>query len=257
MIRSWSLKACFTIGCLLLMVAEAKAAEELRVKVIASYPHDAAAFTQGLLLEGDVFYESTGLEGLSSLRRVDARTGRVLHKVDLDRRLFGEGLVRLDTRLVQLTWKDGIAIVWDAETLTELERWHYSGEGWGLTFDGNQLIQSDGSSWLTFRDPMDFSQQAKLQVKLDGRPLAELNELEFAEGKLYANVWGSDRIVRIDPSSGEVEATIDAGGLLAGNEKVGTDVLNGIAWDAQSKTFWITGKRWPKMFQVVFERAAR
>lgn len=230
------------------------AAEKLRVKVLASYPHDAGAFTQGLQIEGEAFYESTGLEGQSSVRKVDMKTGKVLQKKDLPSNLFGEGLARLDTRLVQLTWQNGVAIVWDAATLTELERWRYSGEGWGLAYDGNQLIQSDGSSWLTFRDPNDFSVQGRVEVKLDGFPVDQLNELEYVEGKLYANIWGSEEIVKIDPLTGKVEAVIDARGLLKQNEKLGADVLNGIAWDAKTKTFWITGKRWPKMFQVVFEK---
>ncbi len=243
------------IGIVLLGAFPGEAAERLRVKVLASYPHDAGAFTQGLQMEGDILYESTGLEGLSSLRRVDPRTGKVLKKVDLESNLFGEGLTRLDTRLVQLTWQNGIAIVWDAATFTELERWRYHGEGWGLAYDGNQLILSDGSSWLSFRDPSDFSVQGRVEVKLDGLPIDNLNELEFAEGKLYANIWGREEIVRIDPLTGKVEAVIEAKNLLKPNERVGAEVLNGIAWDATTKTFWITGKRWPKMFQVVFEKA--
>ncbi len=248
-----------TLGALLMAItlgtaANAAPAERLKVKVLASYPHDGAAFTQGLQFEGDFFYESTGLEGQSSVRKVEVKTGAVLKKAPLDDRLFGEGLVHLDNRLIQLTWLDGIAIVWDAETLTELQRWKYQGEGWGLTFDGNQLIQSDGSSWLTFRDPNDFSVQGKLRVKQAGLPIDQLNELEFAEGKLYANLWGRDEIVRIDPATGEVDAVIEARNLLGPKEKLGADVLNGIAWDAKTKTFWITGKRWPRMFQVVFEK---
>lgn len=244
------------IGIWLLFPATS-AAEKLKVKVLASYPHDRQAFTQGLQIEGETFFESTGLEGQSSLRRVEMKTGKVLKKVDLAPNLFGEGLTRVDTRLVQLTWQHGIAIVWDAETLTELQRWRYDGEGWGITYDGNQLIQSDGTATLTFRDPNDFSVQGRLQVKLDGVPVDDLNELEFAEGKIYANVWGKDHIVRIDPLTGKVEAVIDAQGLLKKTDLLGADVLNGIAWDAKTKTFWITGKRWPKMFQVVFEKAEK
>lgn len=247
------------LGALLLALAFASAAraapaERLKVKVLASFPHDGGAFTQGLQFEGDFFYESTGLEGQSSVRKVEVKTGKVLKKTALDDRLFGEGLVHLDSRLIQLTWQNGIAIVWDAETLTELQRWRYQGEGWGLTYDGNQLIQSDGSSWLTYRDPNDFSVQGKLQVKREGFPVDQLNELEFAERKIYANLWGQDEIVRIDPATGEVDAVIEAKNLLKPNERLGADVLNGIAWDAKTQTFWITGKRWPKMFQVVFEK---
>lgn len=237
-----------------LLFPDSAAAEKLRVKVLAAYPHDAGAYTQGLQMEGDVLLESTGLEGQSSLRRVDPKTGKVLQKIALAPHLFGEGLARLDTRLVQLTWRNEIAIVYDAATLTELERWRYSGEGWGLAYDGNQLIHSDGSAWLTFRDPNDFSLQGRVEVKLDGVPIDQLNELEFAEGKVYANLYGADEILKIDPTTGKVEAVIDARGLLKPNEQIGADVLNGIAWDAKTKTFWITGKRWPKMFQVVFEK---
>lgn len=245
------------LGGFLMASLPVEAAEQWRVKVLATYKHDAGAFTQGLLFEkpGEVLLESTGLNGRSGVRRVEAKTGKVLESVSLDRSLFGEGLAKVDSRLVQLTWENGVAIVWDAATLTEIQRWSYEGEGWGLTFDGNQLIQSDGSARLTFRDPNDFSTQAHLEVKQAGRPVAQLNELEFAEGKLYANIWGKNEIVRIDPQTGEVEAVIDAKGLLQPNEQPGTDVLNGIAWDEKSKTFWITGKLWPKMFQVVFEKA--
>ena len=227
--------------------------EQLGIKILGVYPHDPGAFTQGLVWDGGVLYESTGLYGKSSLRRVEPTNGEVLERRLVDPNLFGEGLAMVEGRLVQLTWKAGIALVYDLATLEQVDEYGFNGEGWGLAYDGRRLVMSDGSSRLTLRNLDDFQWQATIEVQLEGRPMSDLNELEFAEGSLYANVWGQERIVRIDPDTGRVEAVIDASRLLSRDERSRVDVLNGIAYDPVSKTFWLTGKFWPKMFQVVFE----
>ena len=231
---------------------KAPTVERLRVEVLASYPHDRTAFTQGLLWHQGSLYESTGLYALSTLRRVDPTSGEVLERVDLDDSLFGEGLVRVGDRLIQLTWQEGLALVYETAGLVPIDQLPYSGHGWGLAFDGRRLIMTDGSSRLTFRDPETFREQGSVEVIFDGAPLREINEMESVDGELYANVLNQDRIYRIDPDSGQVGAVIDASGLLSVMEKRGAGVLNGIAYDPSSKTFWITGKNWPRIFQVVF-----
>lgn len=226
--------------------------EKLEVKVLAVYPHDPTAFTQGLVWDGGLLYESTGLYGKSTLRRVDPTSGTVLDKTFLDSNFFGEGLAIVDGSLVQLTWKAGVAFVYDIASLELIDEYGYNGEGWGLAFHDGKLWMSDGSSRITRRAPEDFRWLETLEVDAGDERVADLNELEFAEGHLYANVWGQDRIVRMDPETGKVDAIIDASGLLAPQEAKMVDVLNGIAYDPVSKTFWLTGKFWPKMFQVVF-----
>ncbi len=230
--------------------------ERLSIKVLAVHPHDPVAFTQGLVWDGGVLYESTGLYGRSSLRRVEPMTGEVLERRMVDPNLFGEGLARVGGKLLQLTWKAGIALVYDVGTLEQIDEYGFNGEGWGLAYDGQRLMMSDGSHRLTVRDPEDFRWLETIEVRLAGSPVPNLNELEFAEGDLYANVWGDERIVRIDPFSGAVTATIDASDLLLPEEKARVDVLNGIAYDPVSRSFWLTGKFWPKIFQVSFVPAA-
>ncbi len=227
--------------------------QRLSIKVLAVYPHDPGAFTQGLVWDGGVFYESTGLYGKSSLRRVEPMSGQVLAHRAVDPNLFSEGLALVEDRLLQLTWKAGIALVYDLANLELVDEYGFNGQGWGLAYDGGRLVMSDGTHRLTFRDISDFRWLSTLEVTLAGRPVKDINELEFAEGALYANVWGQERILRIDPDSGEVDGVIDASGLLSPEEKSRVDVLNGIAYDPVSKTFWLTGKFWPRMFQVVFE----
>ena len=231
---------------------EAKKAEQLRVEVLAEHPHDREAFTQGLLWHDGVLWESTGQYGRSSVRKVDPMSGAVLLQTDLDPNLFGEGLALVDDRFIQLTWMSGLALVYDAASLVPTGQFTYSGQGWGLAFDGERLVMSNGSAELTYRDPETFAVLGKVRVTLEGRPLANLNELEVAEGWIYANVWQQERIYRIEAASGKVRAVIDASGLLSPMERFRTDVFNGIAYDDTSQTFWITGKNWPTMFQVVF-----
>ncbi len=226
--------------------------ERLAVEVVNSFPHDPAAFTQGLLWSGGKLYESTGLEGRSTLRRVDLTTGRSEKLTGLPDEIFAEGLALAGDELIQLSYRNGRAFVYALPTFAKLREHPYSGEGWGLTFDGRRLVMSDGSARLVFRDPASFAAKGEITVMHAGQPVARLNELEWAEGQIFANIWMTDTIVRIDPESGEVTAHIDAAGLLAASERAGTDVLNGIAHAPERGTFFITGKLWPKLFEVRF-----
>jgi glutaminyl-peptide cyclotransferase len=198
-------------------------------------------------------YESTGQYGKSELRRVRLNDGKVLAKRKLDPGFFGEGLALVGRRLIQLTWRAGIAFVSDVATLQEQETLRYAGEGWGLCYDGTALVMSNGSSSLDFRDPETMELRRKLKVTKDGRPVEELNELECVGKEIYANVWRHDEILRIDPATGRVTASIDASGLLTRAESRRADVLNGIAYKPDSKTFLLTGKLWPQIFEVDFE----
>jgi len=214
--------------------------------------HDPGAFTQGLLWSEGRLYESTGEYGRSSVRRVDPVTGTVEKEVSLAPDLFGEGLALVEDRLIQLTWRRGVALVYDVASFEEIDRYSYQGEGWGLCFDGYRLYMSNGTSTLSVRDRDSFEEVDRLQVSLEGRSPGALNELECAEGWVYANVYETDFIVRIDPQSGEVRAIIDATDLLTPEESQGVDVLNGIAYRDDRSSFLLTGKYWPKMFEVVF-----
>jgi glutamine cyclotransferase len=234
----------------------AKPAEILRVQVVKTYPHDRGAFTQGLLLHQGTLYESTGQVGQSSLRQVELETGRVIRKVDVPPPYFAEGLALFGDRLIQLTWQHGKAFIYDRRTFARQGELSYRGEGWGLSYDGKHLVMSDGSANLTFRNPTDFSVTRTLRVTLNGQPLDHVNELEWVDGSVYANVWMRDVIVRIDPATGRVTQRIDAANLLSPLERQGTDVLNGITYDPSDKTFLITGKNWPKLFRVRFVRSA-
>jgi len=224
----------------------------LRARVVSSFPHDPQAFTQGLLwFEGKLF-ESTGMWGRSSVRRVDLGTGMVEKKVDLASSLFGEGLARVGGSLLQLTWQNGRAIRYDIESFDWLSEHAYDSEGWGLCHDGVDMWRSDGSSVLRIHDSTTFAEQGRVEVRLHGEPVEQLNELECAEGWIYANILGSDEIVRIDPGSGRVVAVVDASGLLAFDEGRAVGPLNGIAYRSEAQTFLLTGKQWPKLFEVVF-----
>jgi glutamine cyclotransferase len=220
-------------------------------EVVRTFPHDPTAFTQGLVFRDGELIESTG-RAPSSIRRVRLEDGVVLQKRDLDPEYFGEGLTEIDGRVISLTWTNGVAFVWKADDLTPTERFSYAGEGWGLTHDGTRLILSDGSPALRFFDPATFAETGRVPVTLNGRPVRQLNELEWIDGEVWANVWQTNYILRIDPASGNVVGIIDLSGLLpAGTIKdPNDDVLNGIAWDGKTRRLFVTGKNWPSLFEI-------
>ncbi len=219
--------------------------------VVKAYPHDREAFTQGLVwLDGQIL-ESTGLFGRSTLRRVELETGKVLQRVNVPAREFAEGLAVLDGRAIQLTWNSGKGFVYDLGSFKLEREFSYAGEGWGLTTDGRQLILSDGSARLRFLDPKTFQETRSVTVVAAGRPVSRLNELEYVRGEVFANVWHTDHVVRVDPVTGRVTGVIDFAGLLPAAERAGfEDVLNGIAYDAVGDRLFVTGKHWPKLFEV-------
>jgi glutamine cyclotransferase len=221
-------------------------------RIVHTYPHDPQAFTQGLIFLDGHLYESTGLNGRSTLRMDDLETGRVLQSLPLPSKYFGEGLTDWGSTLVQLTWLDHIGFVYDRFSFRQLRTFHYDGEGWGLTHDGKDLILSDGTATLRFLDPDTFRVVRRVVVKDRGSPVTQLNELEFIHGQIYANVWLTDRIARISPTTGKVLGWIDLGGLLPANERSDPNgaVLNGIAWDAAHDRLFVTGKLWPKLFEI-------
>lgn len=235
----------------LLQTAPAIAAQRYAINVVNSYPHDRDAFTQGLLFAHGELYESTGQNGKSSVRRVDLESGKVLAQATLEDKYFAEGLALVGDRLVQLTWKAGTGVVYDRKTLKRLKTFEYAGQGWGLTYDGKRLIMSDGSNELRFFDPQTYEQTGRLKVSYQGQPLNLINELEMVKGELWANIWKYDLIVRINTETGLVDGVADASGLrqsLTGPYRL--DVLNGIAYDEQADRLYLTGKWWPKVFQV-------
>jgi glutaminyl-peptide cyclotransferase len=228
------------------------AVEQLRVQVHRTLPHDRQAFTQGLVWHAGKLYESTGLRGRSALRRIDPGTGAVEQRRAISVMHFGEGLAWQGERLVMLTWHAEQALVFGIEDFDRRPAMGYRGEGWGLCHDGVRFVMSDGSARLTFRDSETFAALGSVAVTQDGRPLADLNELECVGDSVYANVFRQDFIVRIDPATGAVTERIDAGGLLTAEQAAGADVLNGIAHDPETGRFYITGKLWPVMFEVSF-----
>ncbi len=215
------------------------------------YPHDTHAFTEGLLFLNGVIYESTGLLGESSLRRVDLLTGKTEQRLDLAPEYFGEGLAALGGRLYQLTYKSGKAFVYDLKSFKLEREFRYSGEGWGLATDGASLLMTDGSDQIRFIDPATFETRRTLHVTEQGRPVDQLNELEWVKGEIFANVWKTQRVACIDPATGVVRAWVDLSGLLSAADLTpNLDVLNGIAYDPEGDRLFVTGKFWPKMFQI-------
>lgn len=220
-------------------------------RVVHAYPHDPQAFTQGLVYVGGHIYESTGLNGQSTLREEDLETGRVIREVSVPSRYFAEGLTNWGNTLIQLTWKAHVGFVYDRTTFQLLKTFHYPWEGWGLTQDGRNLIMSDGSSTIHFLNPRTFAEVRNIHVTDHGKPVDELNELEYIHGEIYANVWMTNRIVRISPTTGRVLGTIHLAGLLPAIEVRSRDaVLNGIAYDAAHNRIFVTGKLWPRLFQI-------
>ena len=234
--------------CFLCMACSA-GPRDYRATVLESYPHDHSAYTQGLFFQNDTLYETTGQYGESSLRKLDLKSGKVLEKVNFSRKYFAEGSCVLDGKLYILTWTSKVAFVYDAQTLKYEATWSYPREGWGLTTDGELLYASDGSNKIYVLSS-DFKLQRTIFVSLEGRPLRFLNELEWIDGKIWANVYTTDMLVVIDPADGKVEARIDCSGLLPVNQRTpDTDVLNGIAVNSKGEIF-LTGKNWSKLFKV-------
>lgn len=219
-------------------------------RVVASYPHDPDAFTQGLVFIDGVLVEGTGLNGRSSLRRVELATGRVLQQVDLPAQWFGEGVTALGDELVQLTWRDGVGLRYDRASLTPIGEFPLAGEGWGLTHDGTHWILSDGSDILFWLDPRDGRELRRVRVHDGLRAVSRLNELEYIDGEVWANLWQRDEIARIDPASGQVLGYLDLAGLRPADARGPDAVLNGIAWDAATRRLFVTGKLWPRVYQI-------
>jgi glutamine cyclotransferase len=219
--------------------------------VVNVWPHDRGAFTQGLVFLDGTLLESTGLNGHSTLRRVDLKTGAVTKQVEVPAQFFAEGLALLDGKLFQLTWQNQKGFVYDLKTFQLEREFSYEGEGWGLATDGHKLIMSDGTDQIRFLDPLTFKEERRIHVTARGQPVGRLNELEYVKGEIFANVWGTDYVVRIDPVTGRAVGVIDFTGLLAPQDRDGnTDVLNGIAYDAAGDRLFVTGKHWPKLFEV-------
>jgi glutaminyl-peptide cyclotransferase len=243
-----SLGACIV---LFLAVRPGRLPYYTSVRVVRSFPHDSGAFTQGLLFDGSTLFECTGLYGESTVRRVDLETGQVLQLRELEPRYFGEGCTIWNDTLVQLTWKSGVGIVYDKETLDIERQFEYTGEGWGLTHNGDRLIMSDGTSYLRFLDPQTLEELDRVQVRDRGdKPVESLNELEWIRGQVWANVWQTSRIVRIDPDTGQVLGWIDLSELVEGQS---AGVLNGIA--RRGRRVFVTGKRWDAIYDVKVEPA--
>lgn len=220
-------------------------------QIVNVYPHDPEAFTEGLAFRDGCLYEGTGLKGASSLRKVELATGSLLKTLPLPSQYFGEGIALFGNRIVQLTWQDHQGFVYDADTFEPLGQFTYPTEGWGLTQDGSRLIMSDGTSRLHFLDPVTFQETGHVDVHDDTGPVTRLNELEFVRGEIYANIWQEDRIARIDPATGTLLGLIDLSGLLASQHVTDpVDVLNGIAFDPQGERLFVTGKLWPKLFEI-------
>ena len=215
-------------------------------KVITTLPHDENAFTQGFLMSDGFFYESTGRYGASSLRRVDPESGEIIKFHELENKYFGEGLTVVGNKIIQLTWREHIGFVYDRETFSLLETFRYETDGWGLTYDGKRLIMSDGTATLYFLDPETFETVGQIEVSDEGGRVTRLNELEWIKGHIYANVWGEEYIVLIDPVKGRVVSQIDLTGLRTGP----VEVLNGIAYDARNDRIFVTGKLWPQVFEI-------
>jgi len=217
--------------------------------VLASLPHDTTSFTEGLQRDGTTLWEGTGLAGMSELRELDPDTGALVRSAPLPGKLWGEGIAVTGDTIWQLTYQDGVALLWDKATLKVKKQVALTGEGWGLCYDGNRLVQSDGSATLRFRNPATFAQTGALTVTLDGKPVPQLNELECAGGQVWANVWPTTQLVRINPASGRVTAKVDGGGLLTPEQAQGTDVMNGITW-LGGDDYLLTGKYWPVLLRV-------
>lgn len=236
-----------------------KAATRYSYKIVKTYPHDKEAYTQGLIYDNGEMIESTGLKGKSSLRKVKFETGEILKFYRLPDDIFGEGIASFDGKIVQISWQEQVAFLYDKASFTLINKFSYPfKEGWGLTFDGTNLIMSDGSSNLYFLDKEYFSELNRIEVCDENGPVDKLNELEYIDGEVWANIYYTDTIVRIDPKTGTILGKIDMSGLLKPEDRNSeTNVLNGIAYDPQTKRIWVTGKNWPKLFQITVQQKGR
>jgi glutamine cyclotransferase len=252
----WVLLSLAGVACALApaQAQRSQAAPVFGYEVVNVFPHDRNAFTQGLLYRDGVLYESTGLNGRSSLRKVQLETGRVLQQVNVESRYFAEGLTDWNSRLVQLTWNTHIGFVYDLASFKQLQTFSYDGEGWGLARDARRLVMSDGTSTLRFLDPQTLRVTGRVQVSDGGLPVRDLNELEMIDGQVYANVWMTDRIAMIAPDTGRVTGWINLAGLMPRGSVSGDAVLNGIAYDAQRRRLFVTGKLWPSLFEIRIRR---
>ena len=244
--------ASIVLACAPATVAQRKPAPVQSYKVIATFPHDTSSFTQGLVFADGQLYESTGLQGESTLRRVEITTGQTLQRIDVPSQYFAEGLALVGDELLQLTWQHQLGFVYDRKTFKQKRTFPYTSEGWGIAYDGaSQLVMSDGSDTLTFLDPKTLTSAKRLRVLDAGKPVANLNELEWIEGEIWANVWMTDRIARISPNTGDVNAWIDLSTLFPRSQRMPpADELNGIAYDKAARRIFITGKKWPKLYQI-------
>lgn len=225
--------------------------ERCGYRIVQSYPHDSASFTQGLFWDGGHLYEATGQYGHSRIARLDLETGKALAETKLPDDQFGEGITRWGHQIIGVTWQNGVGHRWSIKDLKPLGDFAYDGEGWGVTMVGDRLVLSDGSSDLRFLDPATMKEQGRVTVRFGGRPLRMINELETIDGQIWANIWMTDLIVRIDPASGDVVSLVDLSGLKVDAGATGGDsVLNGIAWDAKKKRLFVTGKYWPKLYEI-------
>jgi len=243
----------FLLAALLLCFGAPAFAQEPRIydyRIVRAYPHDPGAYTQGLFYLDGRLYESTGQVGGSTIRQVRIEDGRVLRSVSIPPGQFGEGIVNWGSQIISITWTSGIGYRWDRRTLRRLGQWNYPGEGWGLTQNGADIIMSDGSAELRFLDPATLAERRRLSVTMRGRPLARLNELEWVNGQIFANVWHTAIIARIDPASGRVTGIIDLGLLASENGGGDDNVLNGIAYDAARDRLFVTGKNWPRLYEI-------
>ena len=239
----------FALLSILLSLALAQGVANYGFKVVNTYPHDPKAFTQGLVYYNGSFYEGTGMYGESELRKVEIKTGKVLQRVAIPEKYFGEGIALFDGKIYQITWKNKEGFIYDLNTFGRIGNFSYATEGWGLTQDGKSLILSDGSERLYFLNPKTLKPERSITVTLEGKAINNLNELEYIGGKIYANVWQTTQIVIIDPKTGIVEGLIDLRGLAL-LMPPSADVLNGIAYDAQNKRLFVTGKYWPYLFEI-------
>lgn len=237
------------------IAAAAQTAPEYTYRVVHVYPHDPTAFTQGLEYRDGFLYEGTGLEGSSMLRKLDLESGKVLQAIALEEQYFGEGITLVKDRIVELTWQSHLGFIYDRASFRVLHTFQYPGEGWGLTHDAKQIYMSDGTAEIRVWDPETLHETRRFTVHDGQVPVNMLNELEYVRGELYANVWQTDRIVRISPADGKVLGWIDLSGLLTEQERAhGANVLNGIAYDAAGDRLFVTGKLWPKLFEIRLEK---